>query len=122
MACNGQSSGWIEAKGIGGTSPFSFRWNTKDVTSKITNLPAGSYQVTITDQNGCTLTKSYLLNEPPPLLLNAQFQNPSCEDASSGTITINQLIGGTTPYKKYLDGGNFSTENIFLDSREEDIS
>ncbi|HQX44219.1 MAG TPA: gliding motility-associated C-terminal domain-containing protein, partial [Saprospiraceae bacterium] len=113
IACNGQSSGWIEAKGIGGTGPFSFRWNTKDVTSKITNLPAGSYQVTITDQNGCTLTKSYLLNEPPPLLLNAQFQNPSCEDASSGTITINQLIGGTTPYKKYLDGGNFSTENIF---------
>ncbi len=40
----------------GGTSPFSFEWNTMEVTQAITGLEAGTYTVTVSDKNGCTAT------------------------------------------------------------------
>jgi hypothetical protein len=41
----------------GGTSPFSYLWSTMPVQtgSEATGLAAGTYEVTITDVNGCTL-------------------------------------------------------------------
>ena len=113
ISCNGNSTGWLEAKGIGGNSPYNFLWSTKDTTAKITNLKAGNYQLTITDRNGCIQIANYELKEPPPLNLTTSFQNPSCEDSFSGKIEITQLSGGTEPYKKYLDGGNATDKNVY---------
>ena len=45
----------------GNTGPYSFGWNTGDTTSYLYLVPAGSYQVTITDGNGCTAAYSYVL-------------------------------------------------------------
>jgi len=37
-----------------GLPPYTYRWNTGDRTQTITDLPAGNYTVTVTDQVGCT--------------------------------------------------------------------
>ncbi len=37
----------------GGMQPFGFDWNTGSTMQSITNIPAGTYTVTITDKNGC---------------------------------------------------------------------
>jgi hypothetical protein len=43
---------------FGGLSPFTFLWNTGETTSSISNLDNGTYNVTITDANDCSVLES----------------------------------------------------------------
>jgi PKD-like domain/SprB repeat/Secretion system C-terminal sorting domain len=52
----GQNNGAITATATGGTSPFSYLWNTGATTAAINNLAAGTYTVTVTDANSLTAT------------------------------------------------------------------
>jgi hypothetical protein len=60
--CNGGNTGTLTVVPAGGTAPYSFviagpTVNTTGATSGIfTGLTAGSYTVTVTDANGCTVT------------------------------------------------------------------
>ena len=56
----GQSDGDITAFPSGGTGSYTYSWNTTPVqtNSTATGLMAGSYDVTITDVNGCITTTS----------------------------------------------------------------
>jgi hypothetical protein len=46
----------------GGTSPYSYLWSNGNTTSSITNVLPGTYDVTITDANGCEMIASVTLN------------------------------------------------------------
>ncbi len=54
-ATDGNSDGQATVTAAGGTPPLSYSWNTGETTQTISNLSAGTYSVTITDANGCTL-------------------------------------------------------------------
>jgi gliding motility-associated-like protein len=45
----------------GGTPGYTYAWNNSGVNSNITNLPAGTYSVTVTDLNGCTSASSVVV-------------------------------------------------------------
>ncbi len=45
----------------GGTSPFTFHWNNNASTEDLNNIIAGTYNVTVTDANGCTKTASVVV-------------------------------------------------------------
>ncbi|MBK6786073.1 MAG: PKD domain-containing protein [Saprospiraceae bacterium] len=47
-----------ETKVIGGTTPYTYLWNTGDNSPNLQFLNAGTYTVTITDQNNCTVSAS----------------------------------------------------------------
>lgn len=53
IICHGDSTGIVEATGIGGTAPYNYAWDTGDTTALVNGLPAGLYSVTVTDNNGC---------------------------------------------------------------------
>ena len=48
-----QSANDITVTTIGGTSPYSYQWNTGETTQTITPLTNGDYWVIITDMNSC---------------------------------------------------------------------
>ena len=54
ISCNGLSDGAIDLNISGGTPPFSFLWSNTSVSQNISNLSAGTYTATITDNQGCT--------------------------------------------------------------------
>ena len=61
--------------------------------------------MTVTDANGCTLTGSpQTINEPSPLVLNAQIQSETCADAGDGRIELT-LSGGLPPYQVRWEHG-----------------
>lgn len=60
--CPDCANGSIQVvEAAGGTLPYTYLWNTMDYGAALTNIQAGTYQVTLTDANNCTLTQSVLL-------------------------------------------------------------
>jgi len=109
VACNGNSTGSFSATVAGGTAPFSYLWNNGATTSSISNLVAGSYSVTVTDNLGCTKSQSGTVTQPP--VLDISFSNSPGSCGSNGTSTAN-VTGGTAPYN-YLWSTGATTPNIF---------
>jgi len=87
----------------GGIAPYTYAWkgpnNFSSTVANPENLVSGSYQVTVTDANGCTITGApQTISEPAPLTLNAQVQTETCADTKDGRIEVT-LSGGLPPYQ-----------------------
>jgi len=46
----------------GGVTPYTYSWSNGATTAAITNLIAGTYNVTVTDANGCTSSSSAVVS------------------------------------------------------------
>jgi gliding motility-associated-like protein len=116
LSCNGASDGSIDLTIGGGTPGYTYVWNTGATTEDIAGLPAGTYNVTATDANGCTIPATITLTEPPVLtqtISAATFTggwNVSCNGASDGSIDL--TIGGGTPGYTYVWNTGATTEDI----------
>src|SRR6202007_2936336 len=75
------------------------------------NLAGGTYNVTVTDSRGCTATNGATVTSPALLSLNiALFNNPFCNNSSSGAIFLT-ANGGVAPYGYAWSSGQ-TTEDI----------
>ncbi|WP_460474348.1 hypothetical protein, partial [Emticicia fontis] len=52
----------------GGTPGYTYQWSNGGTTAEITGIGAGTYTVTVTDANKCTITGSVTLTEPTKLI------------------------------------------------------
>jgi Secretion system C-terminal sorting domain/SprB repeat len=64
VQCDAPNSGTAQVVVTGGVSPYKYIWNTGDITPSIGNRLAGIYAVTVTDANGCSISKSITIQEP----------------------------------------------------------
>ncbi len=119
VACNGDNDGTTTAGISGGTPPFSFQWdsNANNQTSQTAvNLTAGSYTVTVTDDNGCTVSGTATVTQPTALQLSITNEDIACFGNNTGTADL-QIIGGSLPYQSI----NWVGPNSFT-ATTEDIS
>jgi gliding motility-associated-like protein len=98
-SCNGGNNGIAAVNATGGTSPYTYSWNTTPVktTAIATGLSAGAYTVTVTDNKGCIATASATIGQPTALLATTTKTDASCHGGSNGTATAFPT-GGTSPY------------------------
>lgn len=95
--CNNGNDGSVNLTVSGGTSPYSFDWSNGATTEDLNNVPAGTYTVTVTDDNGCEQTASVTLANPPAISASASGTDPLCNASNSGSINLT-VGGGATPY------------------------
>jgi len=98
--CATSTDGSIDVTASGGTSPYSFLWNTTPVQSSSTanNLGGGTYMVTATDANGCTANTSATLTAPTAVSASISGStDPTCATANDGSASVS-ASGGTGPY------------------------
>ncbi|MAP01589.1 MAG: hypothetical protein CMD01_02070, partial [Flavobacteriales bacterium] len=111
ISCFGACDGAVEVIPIGGTSPYTYQWsvnaNSQNTPIAI-NLCAGTYDVTVTDANGCISNVNISLTQPIDLTNSNTSSDVSCNGFCDGTISSNPL-GGTTPYSYLWNNSNFST-------------
>lgn len=94
----GQANGAICASVTGGTSPYTFLWNNSSVTSCVTTVPAGAYNYTVTDSNGCSANASGLVNDVAgPVVSISSQTNVSCFGLCNGAANVS-VTGGIAPY------------------------
>jgi gliding motility-associated-like protein len=95
ITCNGAANGRITVSANGGTGAIDFVWSTvPPVTgASVPALTGGTYSVTAADQNGCSASVSYVVNEPAAIVFGAPvITNATC--TTSGSITAS-ASGGT---------------------------
>ncbi len=119
ISCNGANDGSISLNITGGTKfpssditnpdSYDFQWVASNggaleagklKAQNQSNLRPGTYQVTVTDANGCQKIESYDIDQPDALSLSytrADFNgsNVSCAGAVDGSITVS--VSGGTP-------------------------
>lgn len=97
--CANSADGSATATAIGGTVPYQFLWSNNATTATINNLTAGTYVVTITDDNSCTIVDSIVVVAPTAILATAQqTQGISCPGSADAAATAT-ATGGTIPYR-----------------------
>ena len=107
VACNGGNSGSITSTTTGGTTPYGYLWSNGQTTSNATNLIAGIYTLTITDVNGCTVSASATITQPPVLTVTAVGPQSVCSGAPATLIAT--AGGGTQPYTYLWSPGGGTT-------------
>ena len=101
--CNGINDGVITSLTSGGTGIYSYNWtNNLSTTNIINSLSVGLYNVIVSDNNGCSINDSILLD--PVYILNDTMTSTqvTCTGSSDGTATIT-MLGGTSPYTYQWD-------------------
>ena len=110
VSCPGGSNGSITATPTTGNEPYTYAWSTGATTQTISNLTAGTYSVTVSGSNGCTLTKSYNLTENPGLSSTYTKTDP-CPGGTDGSIT-EYPQNGNPPYTYLWSYQSKTTQTI----------
>ena len=118
ILCYDDSTGKINITVTGGTAPYDYVWrdnfnnvydrNVGNVFSDgdLSNIPAGIYDLTVTDANGCVATFSTELTQPNDLIIDIQKTDLNCYNSNNGTINVTPT-GGVAPYSyTWSDNGN----------------
>ena len=112
VGCFGQATGGINVSVSGGTPGYTFNWTNSAITEDITSLTAGTYTLTATDANGCTISTPALIVTQPAAGLSIQTTptNISCFGGNNGAINAT-ITGGTIPYSFSWSNGQ-GTEDL----------
>jgi len=108
--CYGESNGSIGVISSGGTSPFSYSWNTGQTNNSLNLIESGVYTITISDSNNCMHIRTITLNEPELLEITLDSIVPNkCDDDFEGAL-FTTVSGGTNPYN-YVWSDTAATNN-----------
>ena len=109
VLCNGGNTGTATATASGGTPGYTYIWSNNQTTATATGLIAGTYTVTVFDQNQCQASTTIVVNEPAALSCTTQGTDPLCNGGSDGSATVSSS-GGTAPYTyAWSNGDNAQT-------------
>ncbi|MFK7776420.1 MAG: choice-of-anchor B family protein [Saprospiraceae bacterium] len=113
ILCQGDANGVITATATGGNGDFQYTLDSEtNSTGIFENLADGIYVVSIVDQNNCTSTIEFEIDEPQQITTSiSQTQNVLCAGEASGSFEIN-ATGGTGTHTFILNGSS-NTTGIF---------
>lgn len=117
ISCNGGNTGGINALATGGTGPYMYHLEPVNLTNNngtFNSLIVGTYTVSATDANNCTISSVVVLVQPLPIVFVSISQNNlSCNNDASGSVNVQYSggIGGLT-YTLYPTGTNSATGNF----------
>lgn len=113
VRCNGESNGNAAVEAVGGVPPYSFAWDdpSNQTDPQAIELAAGTYNATVTDDNGCEKEISVTVEEPPVLAIqSAQADSTSCFGESDGSAQVTPTGGNAGYSYQWDDGLNQTTQ------------
>ncbi len=114
VRCFGDSTGSINIQPEGGVPPYIFDWSNGATTEDISQLPAGEYGITLTDDNECLLSSEILVEEPDTNihLISEEVIDANCHGGGDGSVLLS-IEGGWEPYEFLWNDPNLtSTLNL----------
>lgn len=112
VKCFGGMTGSVDLTVAGGTSGYSFAWDNGSTSEDLSGVAAGTYNVEVTDANGCKTNATATVNGPSAALQGSAIttKNVNCFGGSNGMIDLT-VTGGTAGYSFAWDNGA-TTEDL----------
>ncbi len=122
-SCDGRADGAITSMVQGGTPNYTYEWSNGETTTDLESLSIGTYDLTITDANGCQNFSGANITAPEPIVAIVGSEPVSCFEDEDGRIMI-EAAGGTPPYQYSIDDSDYSstTNYIGMDAGDYTIS
>ena len=98
VSCNGGSDGEALIFVNGGNGPYEYSLNgqTPQTNGLFLGLTTGSYNVEVTDANGCSYLVAFTITQPAPLEIGlANQNNVSCSGDNNGSVSL--ITSGGAP-------------------------
>ncbi|MFM6934124.1 MAG: hypothetical protein ACKOXP_01680, partial [Flavobacteriales bacterium] len=109
--CYGGTSGGVNLSVSGGVPGYTYSWSNGSTTEDLVNVGAGTYTVTVQDQNGCLMSGSIAVGQPQSAMtLSQTTTHVSCYGGSNGYINLS-AVGGTPGYNYAWNNGS-TTEDL----------
>ncbi len=104
LSCFGETNGTANAIPTGGLGNYSYQWCNGDTTHNSSALSAGVCSVTVTDENGCSVTASVTVQQPQQMVV--------VTSATNTTAQVDTVYGGAAPFT-YLWNNTLTGPKIF---------
>ena len=108
VSCFGESDGSIALFPNGGNgAPFTFLWDdpAMSTTQNLSNVPAGIYNVTITDSKGCIANAIDSVGTPPLININLTIDSIDCNGGNAIATIAPSGGGGSYPTVEWSSSG-----------------
>ena len=103
ITCFGSTNGTITVTRTGGNTPFTYAWNDGPTSQNRSGLASGTYIVTVTDMEACTVSATATITAPALLNATVMKTDITCFGANNGTITVSAPMGGYGTYEFRVD-------------------
>jgi len=110
--CMGDSTATITVETENFAGAINYLWSDGNTDRIRTGLPAGQYDIIVSDANNCSASSSVTLTQPDSIKLAFEVIEPSCPDRPDGAIqlTVTGGVIGTDYTYKWSD--NSTTQNL----------
>jgi trimeric autotransporter adhesin len=112
-SCGGLTNGSINISVTGGTAPYAYAWSNGASTQDLTNVPAGIYEVMVTDATGCSVSQCVNLAQDAQLTIEYASGISSSCGLPDGALEA-YAVGGTGPITLQWDAAAGSQTGNYI--------
>lgn len=97
IKCYGSSTGGAYISVTGGSAPYTYSWSNGTTNQDLTNVPAGTYKVVVTDNYGQKDSLTHTVSETSTQLVASSNAGTIACNGGTTTVTVS-ASGGLAPY------------------------
>lgn len=97
--CPGAADAFLMIVPSGGTPPYTYNWTPGNFPGQgVGPLPSGTYSVEVTDANGCSITRSFVILTSEDVEVEIEGDEILCGAGTTGTLTAGPVSGPVSQY------------------------
>nr|MDQ3101061.1 gliding motility-associated C-terminal domain-containing protein [Bacteroidota bacterium] len=117
----GSSNGAVDLTINGGMAPYGYLWSNGSTDQDLSGLSSGSFDISITDANGCITSGTIVIEGTPGITTSAEITSVPCAGDNSGAIDLS-INSGQAPFVITWSNGASTEDLIGIPAGDHSVS